>query len=151
MIEATLRNYVLEDPDVRLLVGERIYPLTAPEGATYPLVVFRRSATARQYHMTGSCGESVATFTVSVMAEPRAGIDQYLQIKNISEALRLALDGYTQRLPSTHGTGSTRIKWVQITAESDETFPPAHAEGQDSMGVSMTLDVAFSEPVRQFM
>lgn len=151
MIEVTLRNHLLSDPDVKLLLGDRIYPLAAPENATYPLMVYRRSGTNREYMMTGSCGEARATFDLAILAEPQAGVDQYYAMKRAADAVRMALDGFTQRRPEAPATGKTQVKLVQITAESDDVFAPAHDEGQDSMGVAMTLDVMFSEPVRAFM
>jgi len=40
MIQATLRTWLLDDPAVAGLIGERLYPLRAPQGVTAPYVVY---------------------------------------------------------------------------------------------------------------
>lgn len=151
MIEIALRNALLLSPEVRSLLGDRVYPLAAPENTAFPCVVYARRSTEREYHMSGSCGEAKATVELAILATPRATADQYYELKKLAGYVRQQLDGYTQRDPASQVTGATRIKYVQITAESDDVFAPAHDEGEDSMGVSLTLEVAFSEPASKYL
>lgn len=42
MIEADVRTYLLADPDVATLIGERYYPAPLPQTAALPAVTYQR-------------------------------------------------------------------------------------------------------------
>ena len=52
-IASSLRAKVLEDATVSGLIGSRMYPNHAPQNPTYPLLVYRRRETRRDYSMDG--------------------------------------------------------------------------------------------------
>ena len=151
MIEIALRQAILANPEVVSYIGDRLYPVAVPEGAPYPLIVYERTSTTRSYTMQQSDGLCVATVDLKILMAPRAGVEQYHELKKLANYVRLAVDGFTQRSPQANSTGATRITYVMVANENDDVFAPAHAEGEDSLGVQLTLNVAYSEPVRSYL
>lgn len=98
---------------VAALVGARIYPLTAPQPPTYPLVTFQRISGVRWRSLSGPSG----------MAQPRIQVDAYATTyagaKALATAVRQTLDGYRGPVQVTSGP-ATYVRVGGCTLESDQ-------------------------------
>lgn len=92
-IEKEFSDRLVGDAQLRALVGDRIYPGTAKQGAARPYVVYKRSSTDPKPHFGG--GGDFAIAVIEVRAVSDAG--EYTQIKTIAERLRLLLHGWSDR------------------------------------------------------
>ena len=80
-IEKEFQDRLLNDNQLRDLVGDRIYPRTARQGAAKPYIVFKRSSTDPRPHFQGGGDFSIAV--IEVRAVNDAGEHPYTVIKTI--------------------------------------------------------------------
>lgn len=81
-----VRAKLLSSEDLRALVGEKIFPLIAPEGTLGDFLTVTRSAYGREYDKTGD-SHSVTTVTVFCVSDE---YDRSLQLCELVDAI---LDG----------------------------------------------------------
>lgn len=98
-IRWALRALLLGDATVSGLVGgERIHPITLPQGQKRPSIVFNRISEGADYHMQGDSG----------LAETRMQIDSWAQTEaqsvELANAVYDTLSGHTGIVP--FGTNS---------------------------------------------
>lgn len=96
---------------VSALVGARIYPLTAPQKPTYPLITYQRISGPRWTTLDGPTG----------IAQPRIQVDAYATTyagaKALAAAIRQTLDGYRGAVSTT--AGNVRIGGVRLETDQD--------------------------------
>lgn len=76
------------DAGVRALVGNRIYPLVAPQDREKPLLVYQTVSTARGYEQDGADGLVRQRVQITVVAE------SVETARTTAQALRNCLSGY---------------------------------------------------------
>lgn len=87
-VEETFRDWLVADSGVTSLVGTRIYPVVAPNGADLPFCVFTKVSDVPVVGLdTASEGVRFARIQVSCFG------DRYSEAKDVAEAIRQALDG----------------------------------------------------------
>lgn len=91
MIVETVINLLLEQAAITEIVGQRVYPRFAPDGATFPLIVVSKASGVGQYDMAGDAGIEAA----------RVQVDCY----DLGYAKVLALRGAVRRLLSGYKGG----------------------------------------------
>src|SRR5262245_24423190 len=84
-----LRAFLLADSGISAAVGgERVFPVTLPQGENRPSVVYTRISGVGDHHMQGASG----------LARPRYQIDAYAPLADEANALadlvKARLDGY---------------------------------------------------------
>lgn len=106
-----IRAMVLSDAEGRGFLGDRLYPMVAPEGTALPLGVYRLAATQRDgAHMTGNSGIVTRSYEVAFYC------DDYDEIDAFAIAFR-------ERLESWRGVeGGLKVRRVDIDDERDEPY-----------------------------
>jgi hypothetical protein len=112
-----------------------VHPVLAPQNATFPLVVYRRSSTRRERGMGGNFGVPVASFSVSIVSQ------SYSEAKDIADAIRLRADNFTGDF------SGVRIITSALTAESDNMERPPEGQAKPLYRVDQVYDVRFQETV----
>lgn len=110
-LEADLRSFVLADPAVAALIGERLHPRRLPQKPTLPAVVYQRVATRRRHDLAGPDGLPRARMQFTCWALTPAHAAQ------VAHAVRTRLDGH--RGP----VGGTTVGSVQCGGEWDYDDP----------------------------
>jgi len=85
-LSRTLRLQLINSP-VGDEVGERVYPVRLPQGATIPAVVYQRISTDPVRSHSGNSGLATVRFQLSCWAET------YDEASTIAEKIRTALHG----------------------------------------------------------
>lgn len=109
-----LRSYLLADPAVTALVGQRMHPESLPQNVTYPALSFAQVSAVRERDLCGPAGFAHPRVTINSWAETYAVAHQ------LATAVRQALDGF-------HGEAfvpaGVRIGSVRIDNELDGDEP----------------------------
>ena len=113
-----------------------VYPVLAPQNATFPLVVYRRSGTRRERSLGGGYGRPVATFAVSIVTET------YTEAKDISDAIRLVVDNFTGE-----SNGVTIIS-TSLVSEADNMERPPEGQAKPLYRIDQVYEVRFIETVQ---
>ena len=90
MIETELRAYLLNDPDIKRMIGNRMYPLVLPEKAAFPAIAYTMVSKG-SHHLIN-------------IAFPRIQFScfspSYMEAKNIAGKIREALQRYKGQMGS---------------------------------------------------
>jgi len=104
MIEYAVRRQLLDNAAVAAIVGDRIYPLTIPQGEPLPVITYRVVAT----------DEDNQEGDADTLARARVQLDcwamTHKQANDLARAVRLALPTTTGAL----GSGTNRVEGVSI-------------------------------------
>lgn len=107
-LEDGLYTFLAAQAGISALVGTRIYPLVAPEGAVMPCIVYQRIGGSRVVSHSGDSELARPRIQVSAWAET------YDEAKSIAEAVVAATSGYS-------GTwGSVSIGAVEVEDGPDD-------------------------------
>jgi hypothetical protein len=93
-LEAELRAFLIADPGVSALVGQRVYPAPAPQNATMPFITFQRISVSREYTLAGPAGLAGVLMQIDGWADAPEYDGNYAVTKEIATAVRLCLEGY---------------------------------------------------------
>lgn len=116
-----------------LATAANAFPMIAPQGHALPLIIYKRTGTNRERHLTSGAGMPVASFDISVFASA------YAAGKEIASDIREQLDNFT-------GTASgVTVNRCSIEDESDEIEPPSDGNSKAVYIVSMSFEVCFTE------
>ena len=102
-----LRPYLLTQSAVTDLVGERIYPSTAPQRPQRPLLVYRRSESSYEYAQPGDV--EICKARVHFHCQGRSASEA----RALAHALRVAFDGLRGVL------GDVTIAFTFLDADQD--------------------------------
>ena len=98
------------DSDVNAIVGTRIYPQVAAQGAAFPFLVYVLQDTSPSYTKSG----------VSTLDEVRydivAACETYAQASDLTNKVRTALDRYTGTVA---GVVIDSIQFIDLDADND--------------------------------
>lgn len=113
-----------------------IHPVMAPQNASMPLVVYRRTGTRRDRSLLGNVGRPVATFSVSVVSYT------YSEAKDIADAIRLELDNFT-------GTSEgVTIVNTALVSEADNYERPLEGQATPMYRIDQVYEVRYHESVQ---
>ncbi len=145
--EQAILKLLQDDGAVRGLVGNRIYPMAAPQGklpheTKKPYLVYRRISSRHEHHMEAASG---LVFTM-IQIDGYAGT--YSASKKLADKVRLALDGYQGSV--TVGSESLTIEECLLDGDSDGYVPPTDARGVGVFRTMQEYDVAHAETVPTF-
>jgi hypothetical protein len=110
MIEYDLKDYLLEQPAISALIGDRVYPVRLPQGVTLPAVTYQRVAGGEDLTHSGA-GPARALVQVDCWAN---GYDAAL---TLAAAVRAALAGHRGAM------GTARYVAVRIVNAIDLPEP----------------------------
>jgi len=131
MIEDNIVAILRGAKDVTDQVNNRIGPDLGASQEIKPYITYRRISTD---HLEGSLG-STGTARASIIVT--AWSDSYKQTKQIAEAVRIALQGFSDNDCTT----------ITMTDDNDVTQPPQSGENRPTFGVEMDFGVWFVEPI----
>lgn len=138
LIDKWLQNRLENYAGITALVGTKVYPMYAPQSAAYPFVTFRRSNTERNYKTgTTPSNDGVPRTTFEI----HCWDDDYGGVKDLSNHVRLAIDGYRQ------DASGFVVRRAFIEDEADVPEPPDWGGEQPIYGVRFVLEVAHTETV----
>jgi len=104
MIEYAIRRHLLDNSAVTAIIGDRIYPLTMPQGETLPVITYSVAA----IHEDNQEGDA------ATLARARLQLDcwatTHKQANDLAQAVRLALPTTTGAI----GSGANRVEEVSI-------------------------------------
>lgn len=85
-IGTTIRKILIENEEVKKLVGEKIFPLVAPQSTEGDLIVYYRDEYSKDYTNMGVYNDNCKVFVTIVS-------DNYDRSQEIAEAVDNALEG----------------------------------------------------------
>lgn len=88
-IEFTIRAFLLSQPEMSALVGDKITPLYPDEGAEFPYVVYQASKPKRERDLDGEFSD-IGNFVLSF----KVVSNSYVNLKLIAAELVAALENY---------------------------------------------------------
>ena len=116
------------------LIGDRCYPLLAPQDADRPYLIYRRASTRFANTLDGYTGSASLEFELTGYAET------YAAAKALAAAAATSLSGWRDQ------TTTPKIDRVQITNESDgSALDVFDGREQPVFTVSQTYTVHFEE------
>lgn len=144
-IEAAIRTRLLARSGLTDLVGQRIYPHEAPQGAALPYVVFYGETTP-EHHMGGCVGLAACELSIDVVTDGEA---RYRVGKYIVTQIRGALDGYRGIVNVTEGTETEQvdIRTCLLTSQADAFQPPIDGGPIGRYAQSLTFSLGFLEAI----
>jgi hypothetical protein len=131
--EAVLLRALAANPQVARLVGRRIYAVVAPQSATYPFAVYRRTSVGREQTLA------------SPMGVPRLSVDYevyggtYEQAREVANAVRACLDGYGGA-----ALGCT-VSQVSLESEADDFVTLQGGDLPPAYQITLTVDIWWQE------
>jgi hypothetical protein len=106
-------------PGVARMVGFQIYPIAVPKsGATMPLIAYRRVNIQRESALNGPMFQPVVSLQLSCWAM------SYDSVRDLSDEVRLALDGHTGTL------AGVTISDMRLVSEVDDYIDPTEVGAQ---------------------
>ena len=133
--ELLIYGLLTANASVSAIVGTKVFPGLAPMGTALPIVIYQRTSTDRVHSITGPVGVPVVTIQVTSWGT------SYENGKELSRAIRLALDGYS-------GTsGGVTVQRVTLTSDSDVFQMPQDEQMVPYYGVSQNYEFRVVETV----
>ena len=109
------------------------FPLTAPQGQSLPIVIYKRTGTSRERTLANAIGLPVASFEINIYSLT------YAEAKSLSEEIRSALDEYV-------GTNAgVVVERSTMTDESDDIDLPTDGQSKPIYIVALNFEVRFQE------
>lgn len=118
---SVVRAYLLADSTIAAFVGTRIYPIKAPQGATYPLVTMQKIVEPRPQHLRGPGGLSSPRYQIDAWSRDVAGAG-YMQAQDLGAAIRSRIDGFTGVLTDSNESPAERHKVSILYDDSRDLF-----------------------------
>lgn len=131
--EAFLYQRLTSQTAVSSLIGSRVYPLIAPQGAPLPLVVYQRVSVDRPQSLTGNVGNPVVTLQLTSYGT------SYTNVKAIARAVRLTVDGWTGT------TAGVTIQRTTLVTEADGVDVPQDDQMLPYYSVNQTFAFRINE------
>lgn len=131
--DTVIRTALLLKPDVALLVGTRVYPITAPASTAMPFITYRRGGIQRQQTLQNPAGVPRVSFDVQVYALT------YEEAREVADAVRQTLDGYAGTIDN------VTIHQVSLENETDDFVALAGADMPPAYQITLTYDVWWQE------
>jgi len=132
--EKTVADALLADPDVSAIVGDRIYPVLAPETASLPFATWRRQAVQRESSLSGPIGMPVVTLALELYAAT------YYAARELADRCRRKLDGWRTDVGS-----SVSVRHVELQNESDGFVQLAGGDLPPVYAVTQTYTILWQE------
>jgi hypothetical protein len=137
MIESAFYTFIKLQTGITALIGNRIYPDTAPDSVLLPCLVFEKTGVDRQLTLLKSSGVVTATLQLDIFANSR------LAAETIVESIRLAFDGY-------QGTWDTTNIFMARLDNESVGWEIESATETGTHRATVDLIVTFSESVTTF-
>lgn len=123
-----LRAAIINDTVLSGIVGERIYPLRAPQTAARPFIVMNVFDVTPKRCFDGLANLAETAIQVDIYAE------KYSTCENIRSAIRRLIDGQQNM-----NLSGTNVRSIRVDSQLDSYVQPS--DGSDTFKYRKTLDV----------
>lgn len=106
--EKAAARAIAADPAVAALLGERIWPVIAPQSASLPFATWRRTGVQRSQTLSGPMGMATVLLAVDVFSTT------YEEARDIADRVRSVLDGWGGAVSE-----YVSVRNVSLDSESD--------------------------------
>lgn len=130
-IEQAIYEILRTTPAVQALVGSRIYPDTAPQNDTLPLVVYEQASRQTVMTFSGPVPTDKYGMALHVYGTAKASV------RNVSSAIRDRLIGHRGTAPA----GGVRILGVFDEDEESDLETPIHGEERGVFAIRINLSL----------
>jgi hypothetical protein len=131
-IEQAIYSLLSGDTSIQTMVGDRIYPLVAPQSITFPFLIYQESGHSRTASIAGN----------TMMRLFRCRIDGYSESYSDAKDIR---DSVLDRLVNYNGTvGNISIHYIDQEDTSDEHLPPVHSDERGIFGAGLDFAVYYT-------
>lgn len=131
--EMVLHNAIISDASVTSHVGHRVYPHLAPAVDSLPFISWRRLSIRREQTLSSPMGVPF------VQVEYLAFAESYLEARQIADAMRAVLDGYSGSFDN------TTVRQTSLDAEEDQVVSLDGSEVPNAYAVSQTYEILWQE------
>ena len=114
-LKAALYSYLSGHAGLTALIGERLYPSTAPPGAPLPRITFQRISEASERHQTAAAGLAISRVQFDCWGRST------VEVEDVAEQLRQALETYRGDM------GGLTVRYAMIESTIDQYEPPEDA------------------------
>jgi len=97
-LEEIIRKQLLSHAPLAALIGTRIYPVTYPQDAALPVVVYQRTASGPEYSHDGPAGVAESRFQISAFGKT------YAEARQTATEVRRALNPWEAHQEIVNGT-----------------------------------------------
>lgn len=133
--EKALRAILVADSDITDLISTRVFPLTIPQKTSLPAMTYQLTSADPMTVMTGHDGLTFSTFFLGSFST------SYSTIKDLTEKVRLALDGTT-------GTyASVSVKEITHETTSDSYTPPQNKGEVGVYSTTLTVRMGYTSTI----
>lgn len=131
-IDEAIRQVLAEDADVALQAGSRIYQVQAPQGTTFPCIVFARETQLKDPFTDLLRSNSLirATYTVSCIS------DNLLEVRNLARAVKAVLQYKSNAV----------IRLAVVRSDDDQQEAAASGEQLPIYRTDLSVEITYSEP-----
>jgi hypothetical protein len=118
MFEADLVAYLKADTAINTMTGGRVFPNIVPQGSAFPAISYNQVSAIRLRNVPdGPTGRAMPRISINSWAA------KYLDVKNLSDAVRLRLDGFKGTM------GTTNVGRITLDNEFDDFAEEAGTSG----------------------
>lgn len=135
MLAEGLRAALIEDAGVSAIVGTRVYPQVAPQGAASPYLVYSQVSGAREWDLDCVAGLGNPVFQVTAWA------DTYAAAQALADAVRAAVSAAS----AAGDLGGETIQGATIENEIDQFEEPAGGRGRGIYGKLIEVEIWLGE------
>ena len=139
-VERAVRQILQDDADVFALVGARVDPGKAEQGAAMPYLVYQMVSNQHYEQLSGSAGLANALIQINGFSTSKS------EVLDLREKVRLALQG---RDPGnvTVGADTFDVRSIHLDGDRDINVDPRDGSDAAIYGFSMDFRVGYPEPV----
>ena len=131
--EMVLWNAIRSDASVSALVGQKIYPNLAKASDDLPFCTWRRTGVSREQTLSDPMGMPTVSMELSIYAA------NYLTARQITDAIRQVLDGFTGSFDN------TRVRHASLESESDDVIVLDGSEVPTVYSVTQDYEILWQE------
>lgn len=131
-----LRDYLISDASISGVIGERIFPLFAPQGVGLPLLIWVVNGANRNPRHNGGMVQSFLDLEIHVDAQRGYG-----NARDLANRIRLRLDEFK-------GEMSDRdfdIRGIILDDQDEQYMPPTDGSGAGVIVMAMEFTVWYRE------
>ncbi len=114
--EQAIMTRLVADTGVSAIVGQKIYPHSAPQSVDMPYIVYQRIDATHEHNMLGGSGLYTARIQIDMYAL------SYSAVLALAQAVRTALQGYRGYV--TVGTDTVKIGMCHLAGDQEFYIDP---------------------------
>ncbi len=134
MIADGLYNLLLTTPSIAAIVKDRIYPVQAPEGASYPRLLYWQTSAEFEESLDEEAVEPErASWQIDCQART------YDEVKRLASLVRALFRAHKGSL----GTSGKTCQYTKVTNETDVPLSPPDAGGAALYQTSLDIEIVY--------